>query len=881
MNVLLQHRGHVLMSAGHSIAVQNFNENLFIIGMLVVYLLKLKRTVCMSSRREFLKAGALGLGAALAGGYPYLSQAAPSGPLIEGMRTLCRRLAPAGWRDMLLDVTGGQFDMLAADLQAELAKRIAINRRYPGFGDFGLAGSKAIEPGQPDYSLLYHALAAPSVLTGRNNAPLTAFPTLAELETVENYIYASRQISLAAIRASFTAPMAVVMFATQYRNAPMGVSGRHAQLCFARCGVARIGNLAPRWDGPLRSFTGISDRPFDFHVVPRRFTPYLAVQLQTSPGGPGLFGPQDMKDGDTERKFWVPLHKLFSGPECLAGMNLNVSMSRGLVNDELGSFHRFLDKQKLKNNFSGAHLEQFPFTIRDEKIASLAMGGDYGPGVLVPRATPMVEEARYQGARLTFPVDPAYSGRAANIQMSSLFVLPGGAAPVRPGYLNDAEQWTERAAPEYINIRHRVVNGQVENLNERPDLFDVMAKGNYEAQHYIDFTGDGWVVANCPELAQAGVGVSKPAFSMVGLPDFLPKVGQRELMLWWTREVPAELRDALWATPPLALSQTRIAGNVELPIGFSIDDDTVSAIVSAPQTFDGATVSNTRQAPNGTLRFDKVGLPDGSPGLFDPGWDTSMGVRNDKGVPQRYLVGHGLGSPFIEDAKLCAALGSYWPGVAPDATRQYQPDKQLSGISYPWPTAVPFTDEEIGMVPVAEGPLKGKFLSWDGVPGPRRATFQGRQVVEYEDERRVDYIDVMGRMTASLTSRIDLQEYQQRTLSMAAVYWSLGIRGTPGSTDSVNQVLRLKAAWAVLSFRTLAANAQELLAAAAQANAEIDPQRRYYRFELFRWGGRNPNPARMRSVYVDILEEAMAYSDGKQVLLKRGGAWTLDATIPT
>ena len=28
MNALLQHRGHVLLSAGHSIAVQNFNENL-------------------------------------------------------------------------------------------------------------------------------------------------------------------------------------------------------------------------------------------------------------------------------------------------------------------------------------------------------------------------------------------------------------------------------------------------------------------------------------------------------------------------------------------------------------------------------------------------------------------------------------------------------------------------------------------------------------------------------------------------------------------------------------------------------------------------------------------------------------------------------------
>ena len=37
MNALLQHRGHVLMSAGRSIAVQNFNENLSILVMLAVY----------------------------------------------------------------------------------------------------------------------------------------------------------------------------------------------------------------------------------------------------------------------------------------------------------------------------------------------------------------------------------------------------------------------------------------------------------------------------------------------------------------------------------------------------------------------------------------------------------------------------------------------------------------------------------------------------------------------------------------------------------------------------------------------------------------------------------------------------------------------------
>ena len=41
MNALLQHRGHVLLSAGHSIAVQNFNEQLNILLMVAIYTLML------------------------------------------------------------------------------------------------------------------------------------------------------------------------------------------------------------------------------------------------------------------------------------------------------------------------------------------------------------------------------------------------------------------------------------------------------------------------------------------------------------------------------------------------------------------------------------------------------------------------------------------------------------------------------------------------------------------------------------------------------------------------------------------------------------------------------------------------------------------------
>jgi predicted MFS family arabinose efflux permease len=42
MNALLQHRGHLLMGAGHSIAVQNFNENISMLVLLGVYALMIR-----------------------------------------------------------------------------------------------------------------------------------------------------------------------------------------------------------------------------------------------------------------------------------------------------------------------------------------------------------------------------------------------------------------------------------------------------------------------------------------------------------------------------------------------------------------------------------------------------------------------------------------------------------------------------------------------------------------------------------------------------------------------------------------------------------------------------------------------------------------------
>jgi hypothetical protein len=829
----------------------------------------------MATRRTFLKYATIGVGA-VGAGVPFSALAADTRPLIDRVAAACRRLAPLGWQPLLLDATGGEFDLGAANLKAELIKPLArIDRSCPGFGDFAVNGRRAIEPGQPDRSLLYHAFAAPTVVADRKGAALGDFPTLAEIEAIEDYVYGVEAPSLGELRDRVQGrPLGVVVYALQYRNAPMSVHGRHAELCFSRSGIARLGTLEPLYDARARTFISLDNaRPFDFRVVPRRFAAYLAVQMA---GGGDRFGPQDALPEDDKLQFWVPIHKLFDGPECIAGLDLRLEFTRGLRNDELAQFHRFLDLAGLENNWRGEDLEQFPFVIKDDMIGSLSENPDFGEGLLVPRPAPLITPAQYQGRPLTFPVDGRYTSDPANLQLSA---LPSVAEAHEPRYMPGAAQETQRPSPQFVNIRHRLLpDGRIDNLNLRPDMNAILRRGGYQALHYFDAGGDGWIAASCPQL-DGIVEAWKPAYCMVGLPDFFPQVTQRELMVWWRDKVPKAVRGALWAIEPLALSQTRIAANITLPVGFSIEDTTIAAIVSQPEDQPGPV-----QTPNGPWGVAKTGLPDGSPGLFDPGWDTSQGIYfSDPNRPlQKFLTAYGLGSPFIEDAKLCAALGAYWPGVAPDSTRTFQPDKKIGGAFYPYPTIVPLTDEEIGSAPTKDG----TFMPWDGVHGPRAASFEGRPVVAYTDATRTDYIDMLGTMTAALTARIDTPEYQARILAMEAVYWALGIHDPDfvakyGEPEAVYKVLQAKAAWAVLSFRAIEAVDPGLAAAERAAGIRLKDPRRYS-FEIYRWGKEIPDPGDMRILFLEVLEQASAYVSGNTVLLRRaGGSWTIDQSMPT
>jgi hypothetical protein len=831
----------------------------------------------MTTRRGFLQFAASAAGAFAVGSGTSSAAAAP--PLIDAVAETCRRLAPLGWRELLLDVTAGALDITAADLKGALATPLPrIDRSVPGFGDFAADGNRAIEPGRPERSLLYHALASPAVIAARQGAALGDFASLAEIDAVENYVYGVTPPTLQELRRRADGrPLGMVVFALQYQTAPQSVRGRHAELCFARSGISRLGTIEPLYDAKARNFTALDPaRPFDFRVVPRRFAAYLAVQMS---GAPDRFGPQDALADDRERQFWVPVHKLFDGRECIAGLDLHVRLRRGLRNEELADFHRFLDRSGLQNNWSGEVLEQFPFTIKDAMIGSMSRRPELGESVLEPRASPLTTPAEYRGRLLTFPVDGRYTSNPLNLQLSSMQILPLHPGPSHePHYFEDAEQDTERPAPEYINIRHRVLpNGAIDNLNLRPDMDEIIHRGGYQALHYIDSAGDGWIEAHCAQLADV-VDARVPAYCMVALPDFFPRVTHRALMQWWRDEVPKPVRAALWAIPPLALSQTRIAANITLPIGFSLKDTTMTAIVSQEDA------PGPVQTPNGPINIEKTGLPDGSPGLFDPGWDTSQGIyyTAPEEPLEKFLTARGLGSPFIEDAKLCAALGAYWPGVAPDSTRTFQPDKRISGEFYPYPTIVPLTDEEIGSAPV-EG---GKLMPWDGVHGPRATTFNNKPVCAYTNAFRVDYIDLVGTMTAALTARIDMAEYKARTLAMEAVYWALGIHDPEyvakyGEKEAVFKVLGAKAAWAVLSFRSIDANDSALAAAQQAAGTKLTGPR-HYAFHVYRWGHEYADPNDMNIVYLEMLDQAFAYVSGNTVLLRHdNGSWTTDRSMPT
>jgi hypothetical protein len=741
--------------------------------------------------------------------------------LIDAVFSLCQdHLVGNGWDELLQEVGGLKIDQpTAAKLAAELARPLAaIDRTRAGFEDFALDGNRGIEPRVPARSLLYHALASPNVLNDPAGMRLGYFPALADLEAVENYVFGVAPPSIdELLQQTGAAKLAVVVFAHEYRPASQTCHGIHADMVYARTGIARVGTVAASYRADLRGFSPeLATDLAGICASPARFAAYLAVKKKGSEdeSRPMRFrverNDEDPPDwvADDQRDFWVPVHKLFPGKECLNGVNVkDVAFDVQIVNEKLFRTHQ--------KGLGETPPATPPYRITT-RIAELSEKDEDGAGVLVPLPHPLVEEAREglkpNGKYVTFKVP-----KGKNAEEFDTFRPE---SPDPPNALPTTGEF--RASPEYVHIRTKVENGALIDLNDLADddLTAQLNAGKYEALHYIDHSGEGWAEAavTCPDLAnEPRVTLDAlAAYALVTAPDFFPSCDQRQLTAWTDgNTVPDAIRNQIWNIPPDTLCDQRLAPNIQLDgHPFRTDDFTMTALVSLASSLPAGAKVPTADA----LRHSH--LPDDAAGIFAPGWDVS---RDWKKVGQRvvwHLAGYGLGSPFPEDAKLCAALSTFWPAVAPDATREMEPSTgNQSG------TVAPLTDQEIGQI---------GDMPWDGVPGPKVVVVNGQEFADYASFRHVDLVRnaVAGKLTLRLTARIDAREYENRVFAAALAYLALGAEtATPPAPIPPSRLARERARWKLLSFQKALHGSPELEQARQQAGLTFSGD--VYRMELY------------------------------------------------
>ena len=588
--------------------------------------------------------------------------------------------------------------------------------------------------------------------------------------------------------------MAIAVFATEYRPASATVHRQHADLCFSRTGVARVGTMSALYNRKNRGFLPfVEGNDRGIRVLPCRYAAYIALQLN---GDQDVFGPMNFENNDQNNLFWVPIHKLFSGSECIRGLNLELNLEAHHLNEKLRRIHLELGRRGEDTGWEAPDIDRPPFRF-EEGIAEWLdnENGAFGWLTPMPHAN-LIEAAQYQNQLLTFKVPRNSSGFAPSFDISSVNGV--------------------RRAPEYVHVRHQILNdGTLQDLNQLSNVAERTRVGEYQAQHYVDFSGDGWIRTVCPQLATT-FPRNIPAYSLVTAPDFYPNCTQRELLEWWQQQVPSALQNEIWQTPPFTLSDERLAPNLQLSgANFRAEDNTVSAIVSLRISPD------TQQRPLTNLPTNRHShLPDNAAGVFAPGWDTSQDSLNGT----VHLAAYGLGSPFPEDAKLCAALSTFWPSVAPDAGRSF---------SITFPTVSPMTDEEI-----IDNP-------WDGVVGPVEVERNGDRVVEYTNFDYVDYINnTLGqKFSLALTGKVDFAEYTRRILAITRAYQANNIAN--------------KRIWGVLHFIPVDSN--DLALQQAQKETGETLQGNIYNVEFFRRGSQSDHPTELQKVQVAIRDRISVF----------------------
>ena len=651
--------------------------------------------------------------------------------LADDVGKILGRLAAKGWREV--------FALHGLDLRIEgLAQALpGIERTRAGFEDFAPDGIRGVEPGAPALSLLYHGLASPGVHPTENNRPTTAdrYPTLEELDTIENYIYGLAKPDPARLQ-----DWVVAVFAYEYRTGAKSTHRCHADLVFSRTGVARIGTRASVWNAPFRCFSNeVADDPSALAVMPARYGAFLAEWRGVGAGGVTLTG--GLREGDRDRKFLYPVHKLFGGVECLQDASLTVEFREHHRVETLSRACR-IGKLRVPAGFD---IDAPPFLRESRNSPDLVELRPAGATVLVQsRPAPLVRLARQHNSVTgrdeiaCFKVPrkrEIFWDFDRNRRYTSYTIVENRWLAVKEviaEWLGFGHKIRPRNAPEFVNIRH-VVSDDRQSVQHMRDLqrdpgqyLKMVREGDYLAAFFEDSICDGAV-----EAVVSGLASERPcfcAFSVVTAPDHFPLADAIDIDDWVKAN---NARDQFVAGGPDPLCRGRLAANLDarLPTipdrpAFDPKDQTMVAIVGRPAAADRRATTNYRDET--ATNF----MTDAASNEFAPGWDVTFSGTRGK----RCYTTYGLGSPFPEDVKLCAAANAFWPAASPDAARTFQ----RRGT----PTAIPLLDEELGLHPrhpdaADESPAPG----WDGEFGPFIESLEnGDTVVNYADILLSDYV---------------------------------------------------------------------------------------------------------------------------------------------
>jgi hypothetical protein len=660
-----------------------------------------------------------------------------------------------GWLQFLADKLHIHVDPAGA--MAQYQDLLTVPAVY-GFDDF--AGKQLLTPGSPQASLLYHMLASPRV---RPDGFLPdQYPTFLELDTLENVIYSLKDYS----RAPF-GDMLLAVFSYEYRPAFKTPHHQHADLVFSRTGIARIGEFPTHYDGPNRCYSNKPENAANSKnvaVTPARYGVFLARLVNEDQFSQAARAAK----GDDVRKFLLPVRKIFDGDALV--QTQGIVFKEMHVNEKLASLVSFAQTNfgdQPGTNGSLFKLESYPFRIVSGTEEALAGCQAMGSSTLVmPAPKPLVRYAIQDGKlaclRVTQNMHTYFSAFETNPVTETIELIDDVSSGGMHRKPNDYAH--PRLAPLFVNVKFTFDAGPTEQapdftFDEKKDAKNKITHRegalSDDAQHplsayytalFVDGICDGCITADTsnwrgPSLPAALLANCLPAFSIVTAPDFFPLADPLDLAGFDRDGQDAGTNFFEGGLYSLSAERTMPNQRSKNPVthqpAFDGRPDTLLAVISE-HAVPGRPQTDAYAVPSDRLYQSSGYLPDVCSGIFAPGWDITYSNEANGPLENNYLSTRGLGSPFPEDMKLCAAMNGMWPVASPDSSRTYQ-GHLLPGFENP--TAIPLLDTELGLHPLSAACTEHQFQpkdGWDGEQGPFLQAGGNSFLVNFADLARTD-----------------------------------------------------------------------------------------------------------------------------------------------